>query len=554
MVPAGRAHVVVDYDYLSEVLLWDLPSGVPLADLLRTVGPTVAELITAPRGPDVAVRGTVIEDAGDVLPVTPGGLLLLVAIGPDDPAAARSIQRAAEGGFAGVVVKRRGRPLDELIAASSAAGVALVTAADEIAWRHLDALLSSALTSASAKRDDSADDSGDELFSIANAIAAVVGGSVAIEDLAQHVLAYSSIPGQRIDPLRRQGILDRRVPMGPDDVDMYRRVLSSDAVVRFPQLGEDLPRAAVALRAGTFPLGTLWAIEGEDELSPHAERALLDGARLASLHMLQAQSALDLDRFRRGELLRALLEGTAAPESTWPRLGFGPGDRVALIALAPSWSRNAADALLITHVAREVGRVSHVLRPDAPVTTSSRAIYVLIAGPQAADAAARLGGRVVADASRTLGGRIFAAVSSEGVGPRAIPRLRDEVDQILRVSAARPDGPAVATISDVQSSVLLAHLGDELERHPELRHPVLAHLIEQDEQRGTSLAMSLLAWLEAQQNVQTAAARLHVHPNTLRYRLRRIRELAPIDLDDSDQRLATWLELRLYGPLPGAVG
>jgi DNA-binding PucR family transcriptional regulator len=34
----------------------------------------------------------------------------------------------------------------------------------------------------------------------------------------------------------------------------------------------------------------------------------------------------------------------------------------------------------------------------------------------------------------------------------------------------------------------------------------------------------------------------------LRYRLRRIRELASIELDDPDQRLATWLELRLIAP------
>ncbi len=521
--------------------------------MLRTVGPTIAELASPPPLAEVTVRATVIEDAGDALPVSPGGLLLLVGVAPEEPRAHDSIQRAAAAGFAGVVIKRRGQSLGPLIEMAAAGRLAVVAAADEVAWRHLDALLSSALASASADRGDGADDSGDELFSIANAIAAVVGGSVAIEDLAQHVLAYSSIPGQRIDRLRSQGILDRRVPPGPDDLELYRRVLSSEGVVRFPQLGEDLPRAAVALRAGTLPLGTLWAIEGQDELSPQAERALIDGARLATLHMLRARSAVDLDRVRRGELLRALLESTGVPEATWPRLGFGPGDRVAMVGLAPGGSGAAADALLITHVAREVGRVSHVLRPDAPVTTSSRAVYVLVAGPQAAASAARLAARVTADASRTLGGRICAAVSSEGSGPRTIPRLRDEVDQILRVSRERDDAPDVATLSDVQSSVLLAHLGDELGRHPELRHPALAELIAQDERSGTRLAASLLAWLEAQQNVQTAANLLHVHPNTLRYRLRRIREIAPIDLDDSDQRLATWLELRLREPLPGTA-
>jgi DNA-binding PucR family transcriptional regulator len=153
----------------------------------------------------------------------------------------------------------------------------------------------------------------------------------------------------------------------------------------------------------------------------------------------------------------------------------------------------------------------------------------------------------VADGSRALHGQIYAALSSEGTGPRLLPRLRDEVDQILRINAGGLSAPAVAGMADVQSSVMLLHVRDELDRHPELQHPGLRQLLEHDRERHGDLALSLLAWLEASQNVQSAAERLHVHPNTLRYRLRRVRQLAPIDLDDPDQRLATWLELRLSG-------
>lgn len=74
-------------------------------------------------------------------------------------------------------------------------------------------------------------------------------------------------------------------------------------------------------------------------------------------------------------------------------------------------------------------------------------------------------------------------------------------------------------------------------------------LIEYDRDHGTDLANSLLAWLEEGQNAQVAAVRLHVHPNTLRYRLGRMRQLVQVDLDDPDQRLATWLELRLVAQL-----
>jgi hypothetical protein len=93
------------------------------------------------------------------------------------------------------------------------------------------------------------DGPGEELFALADAIAAVIGGSVAIEDLDARVLAYSTRPGQRIDELRRQGILGRRVPdqaapQAERQQRQYRQVLAATGVVRLPGLAEDeLPRA-----------------------------------------------------------------------------------------------------------------------------------------------------------------------------------------------------------------------------------------------------------------------------------------------------------------------
>jgi hypothetical protein len=516
--------------------------------LVDTLGPTVAELAYAPTTA-VPVTATVIDDPRDVVPSTPGALALLVGTAPDEPSAADAVGRAAARGVSGVVVKRRGGELEPVLAAARSACVAVVVATDEIPWRQLDALFSSALSSGARDDGDAGEAEGDQLFSIANAVAAVVGGSVAIEDLGQQVLAYSNVAGQRIDELRRQGILDRRVPHGPLDDELYREVMAADGIVRFPQLGDDLPRAAAAIRAGNLPLGTLWAIEGAHGLEAQAERAILDGVRLAALHMLRVRSAPDLDRLRRGELLRGLLDGTGSAEAAWARLGFRPGDRIALVGLASSWSAEAAETLSITQLSREVTRLAAVLRPDAPVATSARAVYVMVAGARAGEAAERLAHRVVAEASRDLGDTVFAAVSSERTGARSLPRLRDEIDQILRVNAGGMSAPAVATMTDVQSAVMLLHVRDELERHPELQHAALRDLIEHDREHGGDLAVSLLVWLEAGQNVQSAANRLHVHANTLRYRLRRIREIAPIDLEDPDQRLAAWLELRLRGEL-----
>ena len=58
----------------------------------------------------------------------------------------------------------------------------------------------------------------------------------------------------------------------------------------------------------------------------------------------------------------------------------------------------------------------------------------------------------------------------------------------------------------------------------------------------------IVPYLDAFGSIPKAADELGVHPNTLRYRLRRALELAELDLEDGDERVVVELGLRL---LPG---
>ncbi|MFD3333970.1 PucR family transcriptional regulator [Streptomyces sp. NPDC058700] len=70
------------------------------------------------------------------------------------------------------------------------------------------------------------------------------------------------------------------------------------------------------------------------------------------------------------------------------------------------------------------------------------------------------------------------------------------------------------------------------------------------------LAETLLAWLETRGGAPEVAALLGVHPQTVRYRLRQLRELWGDDLDDPDRRFELELALRTrrlrgeFGPPP----
>lgn len=73
-------------------------------------------------------------------------------------------------------------------------------------------------------------------------------------------------------------------------------------------------------------------------------------------------------------------------------------------------------------------------------------------------------------------------------------------------------------------------------------HP-LRRLRDYDARCGSELVATLTAWCRSGFDVPTAAANLHLHPNTLRYRLKRARDISGIDDAHPRQRLALQLLL-----------
>ncbi|RZU18012.1 CdaR family transcriptional regulator [Streptomyces sp. BK239] len=106
-------------------------------------------------------------------------------------------------------------------------------------------------------------------------------------------------------------------------------------------------------------------------------------------------------------------------------------------------------------------------------------------------------------------------------------------------------------------STLLLHSDEPILAR--LRSQCLAPLDSVSEGQRGRLAETLLAWLLSGSNVPDVAARLHVHPQTVRYRLRQLEKLFGDALHDPDARLDLILALRaeslhaqsLRAPSPG---
>lgn len=76
--------------------------------------------------------------------------------------------------------------------------------------------------------------------------------------------------------------------------------------------------------------------------------------------------------------------------------------------------------------------------------------------------------------------------------------------------------------------------------------PTWQNLANYDRQHQTDLVITLATYLKCQQRISVAAKQLHLHRNTLVYRLTRLRELVKVDLDNEQMALTLRVGYELW--------
>ncbi|OKI01010.1 transcriptional regulator [Streptomyces sp. CB02923] len=523
-----------------------------LGDLIDIVGSPPLRLHTAPAGFATPVTEALLYDAHAPLPHAPGALLL--AVGVRAAAAGPLVRAAAEAGMAGVVVRGTvGPPVSE----AEVYGMALLAIDEDAAWHHVHLMLASAIGARSAHGAGVGD-----LFALADAIAAATGGATAVEDPRQRILAYSTVPGQPVDEDRRQGILGLQVPGSVDNSEQVRLVFASDGPVRLPPLtAGDLPRLATAVRASGETLGSVWVIDG-GTLAPDAEESLAQGASTAALLLLRARAAQELARHQNTDLLRRLLDGSADTSTAAHRLGW---DSVRVAAFVLDFAASVADAertsLRLLDVVRlqceaRYGRHACVLLDGV--------VYALLPAP-----GEKGGGRapqerktvhqrhrqlaedIVRRAGRSLRVPVRAALGEVAPDLGGVADSRADADLVLRLLH---DALPVATVDELRPRVTLLRLAEVMREQRGLRAGAWRRVLAADAEHGTDYARTLVSWFDAGCDVAGAAKLLSVHPNTCRYRLKQAGRQLGIDLEDADERLVLWLQLRALAGISGAAG
>jgi DNA-binding PucR family transcriptional regulator len=539
-------------------------TGIGVDVLLDGITGALAELYGSPVGGNSRVMGLAILDPDDELRDHHDELVLL--IGVRGRAALPYLRAAALAGAVAVAVKTGPRAeVAELAAEAAVAGVMLLAVGPQVRWDQLGSVLWDRLEAAELGTGTSPDapgGAGQDLFALAEATALVTGGIVSIEDAGNRVLAYSR-SDDAVDELRRLSILGWQ---GPESyMRMLRewgvldRLREGERVVRVdprPELGIRA-RLAVGVRAGSRYLGTIWV---QQRFSPsaapfadHAQDALIGAARLVAAEILRRRTGAG--SAAGGVQLAELLAGRANTDLVAGRLGLDPAAATVVVGFGGPIEPDVPARELHHDQLRSVVSVyATAHHRTALITLYDQRVYAVLPGARAGvgpdDLVLRSWVRDAVQVARERTGVVwFAGIGTPAASLAGLPAARTEVDRVLDALGRAAAPPPVAGIAELRTEVLLGELLDLLAARPELRSPAVATLLEHDARGGGELTGSLLAYLDALGDVRTAAAALHVHPNTLRHRLRRARTLAGIDLADPPERLSCHLQLLLAARL-----
>jgi len=527
---------------------------VTVARLIEHLGSGIVDVLAAPDGLEHVIDHPTIHDPAEPLSLGEGELLLAVGVDAAGPDAIHLVQQAAGAKVAGIIVKQREGSVERLVEAAQQARVTLLSITPEMTWTQLHALIRTIMMSAGLAPESNTRDGvalGD-LFGLANAVAAMIGGPVTIEDLQSRVLAYSSLDGP-IDEPRRRTILGRRVPdewvAALHDAGIFRQLWGTHDVVRIEKMGpeEIRPRLTIAVRAGDEIVGSIWVAEGDSPLGKEAEAALREAAKIASLHLVRSRYGEDVERRMRGDVLRRILDGRGPLNHLAERIGIKPDTAFAVVAFELLSSEEAEIALQRERALELVALYCEAYRRRAVQVPIGPTIYALLPldKAQSIDGVHRLARDVLTRSRETLSVGLLVGIGSAVSHLRDVPKSRQEADQVLRVLATPRVTREVATIADVRAQALLMELHDYVSSHPELLSGKLDVLYEHDATNDGSYIETLRAYLDHFGDVPSAARSLEVHPNTFRYRVRRLGEVADLDLEDPDERLAIELQLRL---------
>ncbi|MGI8424764.1 MAG: helix-turn-helix domain-containing protein [Chloroflexota bacterium] len=289
-----------------------------------------------------------------------------------------------------------------------------------------------------------------------------------------------------------------------------------------------------------------------ETLTEFDQLAVSRAAAICALELAKEEAVHAAEQRVQRDLLDELLTGTGDREVVHRRAtqaGFSDAGpfAVAMLALhaedAPDPDGAAAAVAALT---RRPARGRLLMRVEGAEVTVLCDLSSFGGSTESAEVSLRLlRGDLAPIASAALpeGRTLSAGISRPHDGLASLPRAALEAREALRIGRRVHGNGAHVNYADLGLYRVLHMLRDS----PELRvfyEQTLGALVEYDRKAGQNLVETLEMYFACHGNLSQTAQRLHVHRNSLLYRVGRVQEICGIDLEDPEARLSVQVALK----------
>ncbi|MCS0673162.1 CdaR family transcriptional regulator [Cytobacillus firmus] len=392
-----------------------------------------------------------------------------------------------------------------------------------------------------------------DLEELVDKIRDVLECPVTIEDVNHRLLAYSTHDDQT-DTARIATIISRKVPEK-----VINRLWKERVIPQLMQSGEPLRipeikeiglgnRVAISIRNHNEVLGYIWAVEEETLLTESKLNLLKLAAQSARTEMLR----LNAQKKKRAEGYRDFF---------WELLTghFQSHDEIAERFEAFSIKPPSPFAVLVFRFKEEV--TSKIEQNIIYLITTSQKVHItfhaamgnefiiLAAPPDPAFSESAFIEFIhfFIDQMKTRFSidHISGATGTTYQHYEKVEKSYQEALQVLRLKEQFPE--EIHHVYSYQQLGIFRYLDAILEkkRLEPYEHPAIEKLKKYDLEHRTNLLTTLEAFIDHDSNVNETAKKLHIHMNTLNYRLKRITDIGEVDLKNTNTKLSLYLELKI---------
>ncbi|MCP6682462.1 PucR family transcriptional regulator [Bacillus nakamurai] len=392
----------------------------------------------------------------------------------------------------------------------------------------------------------------DRLEDVADHISEVLQCPITIEDVNHKLLAYST-HSDCTDPARTSTIIGRRVPekvinkLWKDGT--IPALLKTDQPIKVKEIDEVglSNRVAISIWKNSQVLGFIWALEVKKKLNEDDLQTLQLAAKAVRNKLLHLQIRKTKIEERSQEFFWKMLTGHIYQETEmaegFHKLGMAlpPAFSVMIIRLNEELTEKTEQQL---QYLQETTQQIHVL-----LATADSNELILLTAPKtdqpfknlkhfALHIQKQLKERYkIEDVSIAFGG-IYESISY-------VYRSYQEALSVLKAKER--------FVRETKHLFSFSELGiyqyldvlDEKRKHSGYMNYSLSKLEQYDREHQADMVKTLERFIDADSNVNAAAKALNIHVNTLNYRLKRISQIAEIDLKNINEKFTIYLDIKL---------